>query len=167
MFVVSVLAASLWASPTLETMKKEPRVAIVIGNSSYDENPLPTTTENARIMRAFLEKNGFYVYYGENLDKRNYIRLLRKFNKKMRPGGIGLFYFSGHTVQTKGRNYLIPVDNGIENEEMIQRQGINLKSVYSGMDQAHNRLNIVIIDGAKEAPFGSLFSMEKFYNLYG
>jgi len=161
MFVVSFLAASLWASPTLETMKNELRVAIVIGNSSYDENPLPTSTENARKMRAFLEKSGFYVYYGENLDKRNYIRLLRKFNKKMRPGGIALFYFSGHTVQTNGRNYLIPVDNGIENEEMVPRQGINLKSVYSGMDQAHNRLNIVILDGAKEAPFGTLFSMEK------
>jgi hypothetical protein len=161
MFVFSLVVASLWASPTLETMKKEFRVAIVIGNSSYDENPLPTSTENARKMRAFLEKNGFYVYYGENLDKRNYIRLLRKFNKKMRPGGIGLFYFSGHVVQTKGRNYLIPVDNGIENEEMILRQGINLKSVYSGMEMAHNRLNIVIVDGAKEAPFGSLFTMEK------
>ena len=121
MFVVSLLVASLLASPTLETMKKELRVAIVIGNSSYDENPLPTSTDNARKMRAFLEKNGFYVYYGENLDKRNYIRLLRKFNKKMRPGGIGLFYFSGHIVQTKGRNYLIPVDNGIDDEAMVLR----------------------------------------------
>lgn len=161
MFVFSFVIAAVWASPTLETMKKELRVAIIIGNGSYDEHPLPTSTDNARKMRDFLEKNGFYVYYGENLDKRNYIRLLRKFNKKMRPGGIGLFYFSGHMVQSKGRNFLIPVDNGIENEEMVLRQGINLKSVYSGMQKAHNRLNIVIIDGAKEAPFGSLFTMEK------
>ena len=29
------------------------------------------------------------------------------------------------------------------------------------MEKAHNRLNIVIIDGAKETPFGSLFSMEE------
>jgi len=142
-------------------MKKEFRVAIVIGNSSYDEHPLPTSTENARKMREFLEKHGFYVYYGENLDKRNYIRLLRKFNKKMRPGGVGLFYFSGHVVQSKDRNYLIPVDNGIENEEMVVRQGINLKSVYTGMEQAHNRLNIVVVDGVKEAPFGSLFAMQR------
>jgi len=142
-------------------MKKEARVAIVIGNGSYDEQRLDAPTQNSRIVREMLEKNGFYVYYGENLDKRNFIRLLRKFNKKMRPGGIGLFYFSGHMVQTGGKNYLIPVDHGIEDEKMVARQGIMLKSIYKGMQEAHNHHNIIILDGAKEAPFGSLFTMQK------
>ncbi len=160
-FVFSIFILSLWAAPTLQTMKKEARVAIVIGNGDYDEHALQTPTQNARNVRDFLEKNGFYVYYGENLDKRNFIRLLRKFNKKMRPGGVGLFYFGGHIVQTKNKNYLIPVDNGIEEEAMIPRQGITLTSIYRGMRHAHNRLNIIVLDGAKESPFGSLFTMKK------
>ncbi len=160
-FVLSIFMLSLWAAPTLQTMKKEARVAIVVGNGSYDEHALKTPVQNARNVRDFLEKNGFYVYYGENLDKRNFIRLLRKFNKKMRPGGVGLFYFSGHFVQTKGKNYLIPIDNGIEEEAMIPRQGIPLTSIYTGMQDAYNRLNIVVLDGAKKSPFGSLFAMKK------
>lgn len=160
-FVLAILMLSLWAAPTLPTMKEEARVAIVIGNGTYDEHALKASIQNARNVREFLEKNGFYVYYGENLDKRNFIRLLRKFNKKMRPGGIGLFYFSGHIVQTKRKNYLIPIDSGLTEEAMIPRQGIALTSIYSGMRRAYNRLNIIILDGAKEAPFGSLFTMKK------
>ena len=44
---------------------------------------------------------------------------------------------------------------------MIPRQGITLTSIYKGMRLAHNRLNIIVLDGAKEAPFGSLFTMKK------
>ncbi|WP_345977505.1 caspase family protein [Sulfurimonas sp. HSL3-7] len=159
--VLSILMLSLWAAPTLQTMKKEARVAIVVGNGNYDEHALTLPIQNARNVRKFLEQNGFYVYYGENLDKRNFIRLLRKFNKKMHPGGVALFYFSGHLVQTKRKNYLVPIDSGITEEAMIPRQGIAMTSVYTGMRRAHNRLNIIVLDGAKEAPFGSLFALEK------
>ena len=160
-FILSLLVLSVWAVPTLDMMKKEARVAIVVGNGAYDETALQLPTQNARAVRDFLEKNGFYVYYGENLDKRNFIRLLRKFNKKMRPGGVGLLYFSGHIVQTKDKNYLVPVESGIHKEAMIARQCVSLNSIYSGMQHAHNRLNIVILDNERKPPFGSLFTMKK------
>lgn len=160
-FILSLLVLSVWAVPTLDMMKKEARVAIVVGNGAYDEAALQSPTQNARAVRDFLEKNGFYVYYGENLDKRNFIRLLRKFNKKMRPGGVGLLYFSGHIVQTKGKNYLLPVESGIHKEAMITRQCVSLSSVYSGMQHAHNRLNIVVLDNERKPPFVSLFTMKK------
>ena len=159
--ILSILVLSLWAEPTLKVMKKEHRVAIVVGNSSYDDHELPSSTENARKMKKFLEKNGFYVYYGENLDKRNFVRLLRKFNKRLRPNDIGLLYYSGHSVQTKGKNYLVTLDNGILDESMIVRKSISLNSIYSSMEKSYNRLNIVILDTAFNAPFGSIFEPKK------
>ncbi|MBU1642220.1 caspase family protein [bacterium] len=142
-------------------MKKEPRIALVIGNSNYEGHPSEVQTQNARKVRSFLEKSGFYVYYGENLDKRNFIHLLRKFNRKMYPGSVGLVYFSGHIVQTKGNNYLIPVESGIHEEKVIPRQGISLKFIYTGMQKAHNRLNIVILDNGNTVPFDSLSAMQE------
>lgn len=159
--LISLFFFSLWGAPTLEMMKKERRVAFVVGNANYDEHPLPNASQNARKMKSFLEKNGFYVYYGENLDKKNFIRLLRKFNKQLRPNGIGFIYFCGHGVQTKGKNYLLPVNNGIFNETMIARKGISLDSLYSGIDRSYSRLNIVLLDSAYDAPFGTLFTPEK------
>lgn len=160
-FILSLLILSIWAAPTLKTMKKENRVAIVIGNSNYDDHELPTASNNARNMKKFLEKNGFYVYYGENLDKRNFVRLLRKFNKRLRPNDIGLVYYSGHSVQTKGKNYLVTIDNGILDETMIVRKSVSLNSIYSSMAESYNRLNIVILDTAFDTPFGTLFKPKK------
>ena len=160
-FLLTLIFPLLWGAPTLQTMKKESRVAIVVGNSSYDDHELSNPHKNARKMKKFLEKNGFYVYYGENLDKRNFVRLLRKFNKALKPKGVGLFYYSGHAVQTKGKNYLITLDNGILNESMIVRKSISLDSIYRSMSDSYNRLNIVILDTAYDAPFGTLFSPHK------
>ena len=161
MFLVAIMIFSVWAAPTLKTMKKENRVAIVVGNSDYDDHELPSATTNSRKMKKFLEKNGFYVYYGENLDKRNFVRLLRKFNKRLRPKDIGFLYFSGHSVQTKGKNYLLPLDHGILDESMIVRKSISLNSIYSSMNDSYNRLNIVVLDTSFEEPFGSIFSAKK------
>ncbi len=160
-FILSIMIFSVWAAPTLKTMKKENRVAIVIGNSTYDDHELPSANTNARKMKKFLEKNDFYVYYGENLDKRNFVRLLRKFNKRLRPNDIGFLYFSGHSVQTKGKNYLLPLDHGILNESMIVRKSISLNSIYSSMNDSYNRLNIVVLDTSFEDPFGTIFIPEK------
>ncbi len=165
MFRIAVAAISLivsaWGTPTLQTMKKEHRVAIVVGNGNYDENAIDHAETNARNVKKFLEENGFYVYYGENLDKRNFVRLLRKFNKNLHPNGIGLVYYCGHAVQTKGKNYLLPVDNGILNESMIARKSIALNSIYSNMEESYDRLNIVVLDTAYDAPFGTLFTPQK------
>ena len=160
-FLLTLLFPLLWATPILQTMKEESRVAIVIGNSSYDDHELNNAHQNARKMKKFLEKNGFYVYYGENLDKRNFVRLLRKFNKALKPKGVGLFYYSGHAAQTRGKNYLITLDNGILDESMMVRKSISLNSIYSSMSKSYNRLNIVILDTAYEAPFGTLFTPNK------
>ncbi len=160
-FLLSILLVSIWAAPTLDTMKKEHRVALVIGNSNYDEHELVEPSNNARQVKKFLEDNGFYVYYGENLDKRNFVRLLRKFNKKLSPNGVGLVYYSGHSVQTKGKNYIVTIDNGILNESMIVSKSISLDSIYRGMEESYNRLNIVVLDTAFDKPFGSIFQPKK------
>jgi len=159
--ILSILIFNVWATPTLKNMKKEHRVAIVVGNNNYDDHALDVSHTNARNMKKFLEKNGFYVYYGENLDKKNFVRLLRKFYKNLHANGIGLFYYSGHAVQTRGKNYLVTVDNGILDESMIVRKSISLNTVYNSMADSYNRLNIVILDTAFEKPFGELFTPKK------
>ncbi len=34
-------------------------------------------------------------------------RLIREFGQKLKAGGSRLFYYAGHGVQSKGRNYLV------------------------------------------------------------
>src|SRR5262249_17478328 len=94
----------------------ERRVALVIGNSSYSSAPLLNPANDAGAMSAALKEMGFDVSGRANLTMREMKAAIREFGSKIQNGGVGLFYFAGHGVQTNGKNYLIPVDAQIEKE---------------------------------------------------
>ncbi|MFK5937341.1 MAG: caspase family protein [Sulfurimonas sp.] len=131
----------------VKTEGVEKRVALVIGNSDYTslthlKNPL----NDARLMQKTLEKSGFKVIYKENAKIRDMKKLLRKFAYKIRKGGIGFYYFAGHSVNVDGKNYLIGVDALLDNRDYISHEAIPLNNIIKKMNDAHNRLNVLISD---------------------
>jgi len=80
-------------------------------------------------------------------------RAIQGFGDEIRNGGVGLFYFSGHGVQFNGENYLIPVDTAIRREAEVEYESVNVGSVLVQMQDAGNRLNIVILDACRNNPF--------------
>ncbi len=91
----------------------EQRVALVIGNAAYKEAPLRNPVNDATDMAAELKQMGFSVMLRTNSGPREMRAAIREFSQSLRKGGVGLFYFAGHGVQAKGRNYLIPVNADI------------------------------------------------------
>jgi formylglycine-generating enzyme required for sulfatase activity len=83
--------------------------------------------------------------------------MIREFGKKLKGGAQGLFYFSGHGVQLRGRNYLIPVDADITSEADVEDQGVDANLVLGLMDEANNGLNVVILDACRNNPFARSF----------
>ena len=142
-------------------MKEEKRVAYVIGNSDYDDSPLEQATDNSQKMKTFLEENDFDVTYAEDASKRDIIKGLRAFTSDMKPKGIALFYFSGHMMQVKGKNYLIPLETSIESDYHVLYEAIELDAILKKMYKNGNRLNIIIIDSAYKNPFGERFRAKK------
>ena len=69
----------------------------------------------------------------------------------------GLFYFAGHGVQVKGRNFLIPVDAQIQREDEVAYNSVDVGQVLDKMESAGNRLNIVILDACRNNPFARSF----------
>ena len=82
---------------------------------------------------------------------------LREFGDALRKGGVGLFYFAGHGVQAKGRNFLIPVDADIQREDEVAYNSVDANQVLDKMEAANNRLNIVILDACRDNPFARSF----------
>ena len=68
-----------------------------------------------------------------------------------------MFYYAGHGVQAKGRNYLIPIDAEIQSEAEVEDSGVDVGLVLNYMDEAQNGLNIVILDACRNNPFGRSF----------
>ena len=84
-------------------------------------------------------------------------RLIREFGQKLKAGGNGLFYYAGHGVQARGRNYIIPVDADIQSEADVEDSGVDVGLVLNYMDDAQNGLNIVILDACRNNPFSRSF----------
>ena len=137
-----------------EAMKSERRVALVIGNSAYQDAPLKNPANDARVMAQTLRALGFTVHAHENLGQKAMRRAVIAFGRELREGGVGLFYFAGHGIQVRGRNYLIPVDAVIEGEADVEIEAVDTGAVLAKMANAQNRLNIVILDACRNNPFG-------------
>ena len=141
----------------VRTASAEPRVALVIGNGHYKQSPLLNPLNDARAVAKALAESGFAVTEKEDLGQKDMQLALRDFGDAIKQGGVGLFYFAGHGVQVRGRNYLIPVDADIEREDEVAYNGLDAGQVLDKMDSAGNRLNIVILDACRNNPFARSF----------
>lgn len=144
-----------------ETAERNPerRIALVIGNGSYQTvKPLKNPASDALLLAATLRTLKFEVTIGTDKSQREMKQLIREFGQRLRTGGgVGLFYFAGHGVQAKGRNYLIPVDADIQTEADLEDVSVDVNYVLSMMDDAQNALNIAILDACRNNPFARSF----------
>jgi len=135
--------------------KIEQRVALVIGNNDYlgRLSKLNNPINDARALKTILEKRGFEVIYTEDGGKKAMKENLDKFYSKIKKGGVGMFYFSGHGIEVDGQNYLIPIDAKIEAKSDTEYEAIALNKITKRMENSGNRLNIVVLDACRNDPF--------------
>ena len=133
------------------------RIALVIGNSAYKDSPLINPVNDANDMAATLTAFGFEVLKGLNVDQRQMKELIRQFGEKMQKGGMGLFFFSGHGIQVKGVNYLVPIGSVINKETEVEYESIEAGFVLAQMEAAGNQVNVIILDACRNNPFARSF----------
>jgi Caspase domain len=149
--VVGVLAAA--ATARAQAPREEPRIALVIGNSTYREAPLRNPVNDARAMTRALRDLGFTVLAHENASKRTMEGAIVEFGRRLAEGGVGFFYYAGHGLQVRGRNYLVPVDAEIDSEAMTRIAAVDVDLLLEQMAEARNRVNVVILDACRNNPF--------------
>jgi uncharacterized caspase-like protein len=131
------------------------RYALLIGNEKYTNfPPLDNPVNDASDMKKALESVGFNVIHLTNApDRRAMKEAVRKFTRQLKSGDVGLFFYSGHAVQVKGENYLIPTKVGLQSESEAEYDTLSANYVLSEMDDARNDFNIVILDACRDNPF--------------
>jgi len=131
----------------------EPRVALVIGNAAYPGDPLRNPVNDAREMARTLRGLGFTVLLHENVGKRAMEDAMLEFGRRIAEGGVGLFFYAGHGMQVRGRNYLVPVDARIQEEAATRVAAVDVDLLLEQLSAARNRVNIVILDACRNNPF--------------
>jgi uncharacterized caspase-like protein len=148
----AVAQPSIASSPVISSSNGR-RIALVIGNASYSSVPtLVNSTNDARAVTKALQESGFEVMKYENVDHRQMLDVVRLFGEKLGKNDVGLFYFAGHGVQVKGKNYLIPVKENIKKSFEVPSGSLDADLVLATMENAKNSLNIMILDACR-SPF--------------
>jgi genome sequencing data, contig C250 len=132
------------------------RVALVIGNADYEIGALSNPLNDARAIAHALEEAKFDVILLENASRLEMEHAVDRFSRNLHlhPKSVAFFYYSGHGAQYDYINYLLPIDNkGIKNEQLIRERSMSVNYVLDVMKDSGSRLNIVILDACRNAPF--------------
>ncbi|WP_035981355.1 caspase family protein [Bradyrhizobium sp. STM 3843] len=150
--VYLLLAASLFL--TCHPAWATKRVALVVGNSSYQNAPLlPNPANDAGAIAATLKGAGFdAVDLKLNLAASDMRRALRDFADQARDADIALVYYAGHGIEIDGTNYLIPTDARLERDTDIYDEAFSLDRVLLAIEPAR-QLRVVIVDACRNNPF--------------
>ncbi|TRU27689.1 MAG: tetratricopeptide repeat protein [Microcystis aeruginosa Ma_MB_S_20031200_S102D] len=136
-----------------QSQQKQRRTALIIGNVSYQDNPLKNSINDAEAMANALKDVGFDVILLENADLKQIENAIDTFHHQLKAGGVGLFYYAGHGTQVDGENYLIPVNVKLDVAEDVRYEAIPVGKVLARMEDAANQMNIVILDACRNNPF--------------
>jgi hypothetical protein len=142
-------------------MKNEPKVALVVGNSSFPKSKyfadLDNPKNDVKAVAKKLRKLGFKVLEGYNLSDLELQEKLDHFYSllKSKKEGVGLFYFAGHGIEVNGINYLIPSDISVKDVKYVPYRSTPLNPIVESMNKTGKRLNIAVLDACRENPFTS------------
>jgi len=133
------------------------RVALVIGNSAYQDGKLNNPANDGEDITGMLRTLGFEVISRRDADQKQMKAAVREFGQKLRGAETGLFYFAGHGIQIKNINYLIPVGADIQSEADTEDQAVSLDYVMRTLEEGGARFNIAILDACRNNPYARSF----------
>ncbi len=148
----ALLALNFLLLIELPSALAETRVALVIGNSAYEHAaPLKNPKNDAVALAAVLKRLGFKVVMGVDLTRTQFEKTVRKFSKALRGADVGLFFYAGHGLQVKGKNYLAPIDAALEDEADLDFEALPVRTVLKQMER-QTKTNLVILDACRNNP---------------
>ena len=151
----ALLAPALALAQPAPAPAPESRVALVIGNAAYPSSRLRNPVNDATAVAERLRALGFEVTLKTDVKQREMTRAVSVFGQSIKPRGVALFYYAGHGLQVRGRNFLVPIDAEIESEASARSEAVDLDLVLEQLGPA--RLSMVILDACRNNPFENKF----------
>lgn len=128
------------------------RVALIIGNSSYEAIPALKNPQNdANAVGDALTNLGFDVTLLTDATSDQFWLKLEDFVKKAENAETTLFYYSGHAFQLEGANYLVPVNAQLKSRQAIFDETWSLDGIIKRL-QARNRQTLIFLDACRDSP---------------
>lgn len=129
------------------------RRALLIGNSNYAHLPgVPSATKEVAALKAALQAAQFSVTAAENVTQADLLTKLEPaFLASLKPSDTALVYYSGHSVQAEGDNFLLPVEFNPASRADLRESAYTLARLEQKLRGAAG-LKIIIVEAPRELP---------------
>ncbi len=155
---------SIFAPETLAETQTDKKLALVIGNSTYQNAvELPNPSNDATAVAAGLEKSGFEVIKLLDATKVQQTNAISVFLEQFQNYQIGLFYYAGHGISINSRNYLIPIDADFQSQGDVEAELLLVDNVLGV--SVKDRQMLVFLDACRENPFVEQLEQAKNVNV--
>jgi uncharacterized caspase-like protein len=139
------------------TSSTESRFALLIGNQSYKKDRLDNPHHDVDDMEMALTAVGFQVRKLKDQSLWEMEQAIIGFGKLLaqNKNTVGLFYFSGHGMQYRGKNFLFPIGamESVAVPGHLPYKTLNAGYLLATMEEAENRLNLIFLDACRDNPF--------------
>lgn len=133
--------------------RSERRVALVIGNAQYKLSPLENSVNDAHDIDLALKRFGFRTTFLHNASLGQMREATRRFADQLTNADVALIYFAGHGIESKNKNYMIPVNADLKFEYELADQAYDASAWLEMLEMIKSnnaeRVNIVILDACR------------------
>lgn len=145
--LVAVFLLPLLAVPGLAQQTSESaRIALVIANEAYSEVPIGGAVQQGRAVAETLRAGGFDVVAVENADRNALRQAIAGFASKLQRGAQVVVFYSGHAIQQRNRNFMLPVQNGAE-------AAVDLDEIVDPLIVARPASALLFINAGRDNPW--------------
>jgi hypothetical protein len=136
------------------------RIAFVVGIDSYDnlpaEDQLQKAVNDATAVGAAFERLGFKVHSEVNPGRIRFYQSWSRFLDAVEPGDTAALFFSGHGIEMKGVNYLVPSDvpqvsDG--DQPVLEAASIQVNELIAKLKERGPLVTLVVLDACRDNPF--------------
>lgn len=137
----------------VSAQRTERRFALVIGNAQYKVSPLENSVNDATDIDQALKRFGFQTTFLRNASLSQIREATRRFADQLTNADVALIYFAGHGIESKNKNYMIPVNADLKFEYELADQAYDAAAWLEMLEMIKSnnaeRVNIVILDACR------------------
>ena len=162
-FRICALAIAQMATPNFVFSQAQPEnhhdklLALVIGNSDYNEGHLSGPDNDSKDMATALQGIGFKISNSgkiTNLHRNEMISVTEDFMDKVDKDTVAIVYYSGHGVEDvdNHKNYLVPIDASFDSGGDWTKRLVSLDEIIRRLGQREARTKLIILDACRNMP---------------
>jgi uncharacterized caspase-like protein len=133
-----------------------PRIALVIGESTYGDQTLATPVNDAALIAQTLQAAGFDVVGARDLDQDSVRAAMRDFLNRaatIGPDMQAFVYLAGRGVQYEGDNFFVPIDAQLARDSDTPMEAVRIADFAHALASEPGRARILVIDAARASPY--------------